>query len=219
MKNMKVIDLSWKLSNDIKLFPGASPIQINKAINKDPVAETELTVIDSFCMHYGTHLDCPGHMVPGGFHVDDKPADYYTGNGIVIDCSHIKAGEKIPADILDGVDLSDKDYIFFYIAWAKNFGTDNQYVDYPVLSPELAKKIGGMKDIKGIGIETNNIDVTGDDSYQNHRGLLGNNDKVIYEAITNLELLLGKDFYFSGLPINVESGEGSVVRAVAYVQE
>jgi kynurenine formamidase len=219
MSNLKVIDLSWKYTNDIKLYPGAEPISIRTSTNPSKGDPVLLTTVDGFCAHFGTHVDCPAHMVSGGFRCDEKPAEFYIGEGTVIDCSAYKEGSKIGLEVIENIDLSGKDFVLFYIGWAKKFGTDEQYQDYPILSIELADFLGKDSTIRGIGIETNNVDRTGDESYPNHRALLSRNDKVIYEALTNLEQLIGKDFLFIGFPLNINKAEAGLVRAAALVKE
>jgi len=219
MHYKKVVDLSWQYTQDIKLFPGAAPITIRKDGDTSKGDSTELSTIDGFCMHFGTHVDCPAHMVAGGFHVDDKPAEFFVGEGIALDCSAYGEGGKIGMEILDGVDLTGKDFVLFYIAWDEKFGTDEQYKNYPTLTLELARYLGALPGIRGIGIETNNIDVTGDQAFPNHKGYLGGNTKIIFEAMTNMQELLGKKFLLVAPPLNVRGAEGAPVRAIALVEE
>jgi arylformamidase len=219
MRYTKVVDLSWKFTQDIKTYPGAAPFTIRKEGNTDKGDPMELSTIDGFCLHFGTHIDCPSHMVGGGFHIDDKPAEFFVGEGIVLDCSAYGEGGKIGMEILNGVDLTGKDFVLFYIAWDKKFGTDKQYKNYPTLTPELARYLGKLPGIRGIGIETNNIDVTGDSSFPNHMNYLGPRTKIIFEAMTNMQELLGKKFLLVAPPLNVKDAEGSPVRAIALVEE
>lgn len=67
MKISEVIDLSWRYGAETRLAPGSVPMQIRKSgctANGDAM---ELTSVEHFCVHYGTHLDCPAHMIQGGF--------------------------------------------------------------------------------------------------------------------------------------------------------
>lgn len=215
---MRVIDLSWKYTNKIRVFDGGLQPVIRKEGNTNAGDELELTYIDNFCMHYGTHLDCPGHFIGGGFHVDDKPVDFFMGEGIVIDCSGYKEGTRYGMEVLSGIDLSNKQFVFFHINWAKNWDKPEQYGPYPVMTSELARYLAGLDGIQGIGVETNNVDTTGDTEFPIHKNFLSCNNKVLYEAITNLDLLIGKEFTFLGLPLNVDAGEGAPVRAVAILK-
>ena len=216
---MKVVDLSWKYTKDILVFEGGIPPAIRKEGNTSAGDVLELTYINNFCMHYGTHLDCPSHFIGGGFHCEDKSADFYMGKGVVIDCSGYKEGTKYGKEVLDGVDLSGKEFLLFYIDWAKNWNKPEQYGPYPVMTEQLAKYITSLADINGIGVETNCIDTTGDTGFPIHKCLLESNSKIIYEALTNLDQLLGKNFTFIGLPLNIELAEGAPVRAVAIIND
>ncbi len=215
---MQVIDLSWKYTNDIRVFDGGIQPVIRKIGNTNAGDGLELTYIDNFCMHYGTHLDCPGHFIAGGFHVDDKPAGFFLGEGIVIDCSGYQEGMHYGMEVLNGVDLSNKQFVFFHINWAKNWDKPEQYGPYPVMTSELAQHLAGLDGIQGIGVETNNVDTTGDAEFPIHKAFLSCNNKVLYEAVTNLDLLIGMEFQFMGLPLNVDAGEGAPVRAIAILK-
>jgi kynurenine formamidase len=215
---LKVVDLSWKYTHKIRVFEGGIPPVIRKEGDTSAGDVLELTYIENFCMHYGTHLDCPGHFISGGFHVDDKPVSFYMGEGIVVDCSGYGEGTKYGMEVLDGVDLAGKDFVLFHINWAKNWDKPEQYGPYPVMTDEMARHMASL-DIKGIGVETNNVDTMGDTDFPIHTNFLKCNNKVLYEALTNLDLLVSKEFSFVGLPLNVQAGEGAPVRAVALVRQ
>ena len=215
----EVVDLSWKYTKNIKVFDGGEPLIIRKERDISEDGSTELTTMDSFCMHYGTHLDCPGHMIDGGFRVEDKPASYFVGKGRVVDCTAYGPEEKIGMEVLDSVDLEGIDFLLFYINWGLKFGTKKQYRDYPTLSVALASFLGSHQTLKGIGIETNNCDVVGDATFPVHRAFLGNNSKILMEALTNLDRLLDKTFLLVAAPLLVEGAEAGPCRAVALVEE
>ena len=216
---MKAVDLSWQYSKDIRVFEGGETPVFRKEGNVNAGDVLELTYLDSFCVHYGTHMDCPGHFIKCGFHVGDKPAGFFVGEGIVIDCSGYKEGTKYGMEVLEGVDLAGIEFLLFYINWAKNWGKPEQYGPYPVMNEELTRHIANHPGIKGIGVETNAVDLPGDPEFPIHHNFLKNNNRIIYEALTNLDQLLGKRFTFVGLPLNIECAEGSPVRAAAFIND
>ena len=127
MKISEVIDLSWRYGAETRLAPGSVPMQIRKSgctANGDAM---ELTSVEHFCVHYGTHLDCPAHMIQGGFHIEDRPVGFFVGQGLVVDCSGYAPGTRIGPEILEGVCLDGVDFLLLYTGWAKKFGTDAQY--------------------------------------------------------------------------------------------
>jgi kynurenine formamidase len=50
-----------------------------------------------------------------------------------------------------------------------------------------------------------------------HTALLRNN-VILIENLKNLDQLIGRHFLFSCLPLNIKSGDGSPVRAVAMLE-
>ena len=111
MKISEVIDLSWRYGAETRLAPGSVPMQIRKSgctANGDAM---ELTSVEHFCVHYGTHLDCPAHMIQGGFHIEDRPVGFFVGQGLVVDCSGYAPGTRIGPEILEGVCLDGVDFL------------------------------------------------------------------------------------------------------------
>ena len=218
MKISEVIDLSWRYGAETRLAPGSVPMQIRKSgctANGDAM---ELTSVEHFCVHYGTHLDCPAHMIQGGFHIEDRPVGFFVGLGLVVDCSGYAPGTRIGPEILEGVCLDGVDFLLLYTGWAKKFGTDAQYGSYPLLSEALAQQLGAHPTLRGIGMELNNYDVIGDTSFPIHRLLLGQNSKILLEALRNLDRLLGKRFLLVAAPLVFENAEGGPCRALALVE-
>ena len=67
-------------------------------------------------------------------------------------------------------------------------------------------------------MELNNYDVIGDTSFPIHRLLLGQNSKILLEALRNLDRLLGKRFLLVAAPLVFENAEGGPCRALALVE-
>lgn len=216
---MKLVDMTWVYNNDILVYKGGTPPIFRKEGDCEAGDPLEMTFIDNFCIHFGTHFDAPGHMVENGALAEDMPMEYYIGRGIVVDCSSYKPGSKYGMEVLEGVDLSDKEFVFFHIDWAKNWDKEEQYSDYPVMTAELADYLGGLESLHGIGVETNGIDTVGDESFIIHKSYLKHKNKLIYEAVTNLDMLIGEEFLFYGLPIPIKDAEGGITRAFAVVDD
>ncbi|RXI52209.1 cyclase family protein [Clostridium tetani] len=210
---MKVIDLTHIFQSNISLFPG----------DENPIIEEVLNVKEhgykttkiNMTTHLGTHLDCKSHVFENGFTTSDANLNKFLGQGIVIDCSMVKKGEKIDVNILKQYDLSCKDFILIYTNW-NSFWKNEEYIkDYPVLSEQAAKYLTSFN-IKGIGLDTISIDSIDNEELTNHKILLGK-DVVIIENLKNLHKLLNKEFQFSALPLKIKNGDGSPVRAVAII--
>ncbi|BDR67603.1 cyclase [Clostridium tetani] len=210
---MKVIDLTHIFQSNISLFPGDENPIIEEVSNVKEHGYKTTKI--NMTTHLGTHLDCKSHVFEDGFTTSDANLNKFLGQGIVIDCSTVKKGEKIDVNILKQYDLSCKDFILIYTNW-NSFWKKEEYVkDYPVLSEQAAKYLTSFN-IKGIGLDTISIDSIDNEELTNHKILLGK-DVVIIENLKNLHKLLNKEFQFSALPLKIKNGDGSPVRAVAII--
>ncbi|USG99184.1 cyclase family protein [Thermococcus argininiproducens] len=189
-----IIDLSMELSENILVYPGDPKVEIKawNTIEKDGYYMNTLFMGE----HIGTHVDAPAHFIKGGKTIDEIPLDKFIGEGAVIDVSKLDR-DILPEDITEKAEI-----VLFY--------TNGPDV---YLSEEGARHLVNLG-IKGVGIDRESID--GD--FKSHRILLLN-EILIFENITNLEMLIGKRFTFIGMPLKIKGGSGSPVRAVAIIKE
>ena len=109
-------------------------------------------------------------------------------------------------------DLKKSEFILFHTGWSRFWGDDRYFASYPVLSLDLAEWLTGFG-LKGIGVDMISVDPVGSVDFRIHTQFFKNNMGII-ENLTNLDLLLGKNFYFSCLPLKIEKSDGSPIRAV-----
>lgn len=205
----KFIDLSHTLSNKTPVFPGdASPeFKVNEKLKKQNIQVTTMQINT----HLGTHLDCPSHLGDKEIFTDDISLNLFYGSGIVIDVRDKIYNNKISFD-LEKKHLK-YDYLMFFTGHDVYWGKDEYFNTYPYLTKKLVEKLS-QSSIKGIGIDTANVDKVDDLSFYNHHQLLAN-EKVIIENLTNLEPLIGKAFILMAFPLKIKNGDGSPIRAVA----
>lgn len=93
---MKIIDISWPLSERTTGYKDRSVLQVThrKTYENDKINETSV-LLDA---HGGTHVDAPYHMNADGKTIDQIPLERLCGNAIVIDCT--QEFECITADAL-----------------------------------------------------------------------------------------------------------------------
>ncbi|AEH25501.1 cyclase family protein [Pyrococcus yayanosii] len=187
-----IIDLSMPLGKNTPVYPGDPPVEVMAwaSIERNGYYMNALRLGE----HSGTHVDAPVHFVPRGPTIEEIPLERFIGKGIVIDVrmgkGRVEPGE-LPSAGLEGV-------IVLLLTGGRE------------LSPEAAEKLVALG-VKAVG--TDGISIGDEDV---HRILLGAGIPV-FENLINLELLLGKEFTFIGLPLRIEKGSGSPVRAVAVV--
>ncbi|MBE0664387.1 MAG: cyclase family protein [Chrysiogenales bacterium] len=213
---MTVIDLSHFISESMPIFPGTEPPRIADAftIAKHGFAEKSFQLFS----HVGTHIDAPGHILPGAATLDELAVDRFLGAGLVLDVAAV-SGDKIEIADLEPYkeSLNGVEFALLHSGWARHWGEDRYFSSYPVLSRDAAQWLTGFR-LKGFGVDMISVDEVESTSVPVHKVFFANN-MIIIENLDNLGTLLGKEFIFSCLPLKIPAGDGSPVRAVAIIKE
>lgn len=211
---MKLIDLTHTFENNMTVFPGMNPAIVEQmlTVEEHGCKVTKLEIVT----HMGTHLDCKAHVFAEGFTTSDQDINSFCGNGLVIDCSHLKANEEIGIDVLNNYDINEKEFLLFYTGWDKYWNSNKYIENFPVISVELAQYLANSN-IKGIGLDVISIDRVDNSELSTHKIVLGKN-KIIIENLKGLNQLVDKKFMFLCLPLKIKDGDGSPIRAVAMVE-
>jgi len=187
-----IIDLCIPLGEETPIYPGDPEVKIRPwaFIERDGYYMNSLKLGE----HSGTHVDAPAHFVPGGKTIDEMPLEKFTGRAFVVDVrdgnGKVKL-EEIP-------DSGYYDRIVLFLTGGRE------------LSPEVALFLVA-EGVKAVGTDAMSI---GDPTVHT---ILLSEEVPIFENLVNLEALLGKTFTFIGIPLKIERGSGSPVRAVAIV--
>ncbi len=172
--------------------------------------------------HTGTHVDSPAHFIEEGPFIDEVSLDRFCGRAIILDLHHVMLNEK--AFTVDEIEKSvpktttaiDEAIIILRTGWEDKWSTDD-YQRNPGLSKEAAEYIVRHK-VKAVGIDAPSIDPGDSKDFPAHVALL-KEGIVIYENLKNLESVGEAEFTFVGLPLRIEKGSASPVRAVAIVNK
>ena len=201
---MKYIDLTHNFKQDMPVYPGDPIPVINQVafIEKDGYNDFQIKT----GMHVGTHMDAPLHMLQNGKKLSDYSPDHFFGKGHLIEAGDINV------ELLENRNILKGDVVFLMTGFYKKFGTDEYYENYPEISENFAKKIIELG-VKIIGMDTPSPDRA---PFAIHKLLL-ENDVLIIENLTNLELLLEQaQFGVVALPAKFET-EAAPVRVVAQI--
>lgn len=214
---MKVIDLSQVLEQGMAVYPGA-PVPNFEQVGS--VVDGDIYQLIKFTMttHVGTHMDCNTHVSKEGYYTDTQDMGFFIGKGLVIDCSSYGKNQEIGMEVFNKYDLEDVNFVLLYCDWAKYWGSDEFWGGYPYISTEVAKFIANHKSIRGIGVECACLDPAAQTTLDLHKIVLAK-EKTVIENLKNLDLLLGKEFTYVGLPLKFKGGEGSPIRAIAIINE
>ena len=215
---MKVIDLTQTICKDMPVFPGTAParLEVANTFETDGFKETMFHITS----HTGTHMDAPYHLFPERTKLDEMPAEQFVGKALVIDCRDLKAGEEVGMARIEAVrEMADEaDFLLFNTGWDKNWGKEEYFGNYPVISLEICQyALDSGK--KGVGFDTIGIDPVVEMTLPRHKKLLGNRDMIIMENLTNLDKIGGGLFTLAALPLKYKEADGAPIRAVAIMEE
>jgi len=231
-----LFDLTQEIYNGMPVYPGHQRTAIfevktheeTKLQNKTEHTSTTFGVL--FCDHGPTHVDAINHIdsSPNAPSIDKIPLEWFYTPGICLDVSHLKSDQMITAEVLEevykksGLTIQPKSALLLYTGhYNRNYTDPTKWLyDYSGLDR------GGMEWVCDHGVINLGIDSPSIDSSSDMKTKLYPAHKVCRERqilntenMANLELVAGKAFIFSCLPLIIRGASGSPVRAVAIVQD
>jgi arylformamidase len=210
---LKIIDLTHKIKDQMPNYPGTQILRIvdTAVMGKDGYREKSF----SLTAHTGTHIDAPAHMIDNGKTIDEIDLSNFYGKAVVFNLG--KSNNSILQDKVKKylTENSEIKFLLFYTGWSDLWGKKEYYEDYPIISESLAKIIA-VSSLYGIGIDTPSVDEIITNDYTFHK-LFFKNNKIIIENMKNLRQLIDKKFQLYCFPLNINQGDGSPVRAVAFL--
>lgn len=208
-----LIDLTHFIEEGMPVYPGTEPPKIEQAntIEKDGFAEKLLTMFS----HTGTHMDAPCHIVDGMKTLSDIDINELYGSACLIDASEVSG--KITKEFLKAYEqkLRTSDIAVIYTGWDRYWGEKVYFEDFPVMDTDAAEYISTLG-INGIAVDVISVDSVDCYTLDVHKVLFSKNIFVV-ENLKGLDRLKGKDFCLGVFPLNIEGGDGSPVRAVAFL--
>lgn len=166
--------------------------------------------------HAGTHMDAPRHFLDGGRTIDRLDLRKCVGPAYVIDLSH-----KQPSSFLTVEDLSphaDKigsgSRLLLRTDWSLHAEEDDYRTSFPRISRELAQWLVD-RGVWLVGLEMPSVASLQDkEELTTVHQILLRGEVVIVECLANLDKLPA-EVTFVALPLKIESGDGSPIRAIA----
>jgi kynurenine formamidase len=176
----EIIDLTHIFTDDMPVYPGdpCSKLYQCATIQKDGFTDHKI----ESCLHVGTHMDAPFHMVEGGAVISDFPAGIFQGRGVLIDA---RGAMRIDERFLENTDIQSGDIVLVRTDWCKKYRTEAYYKEWPIFTEGFAKALAERK-IALLGMDTPGPDM--DETFPVHKILLPRNILII-ENITNLAAL------------------------------
>ncbi|MCB1538181.1 MAG: cyclase family protein [Alphaproteobacteria bacterium] len=202
-----LVDLTHIFTGDMPVYPGDPCARLYQTmfVEKDGFSDHKVET----CMHVGTHIDAPLHMIAGGARICDVPLAHCTGRGRLIDARGLSP--VITAECLEGTDLRAGDVVLVYTGWSARFREDDYYKAYPMLDERFAH--GLVKaGVAMVGLDTPSPDY---DPFPVHKILLAAGI-LIAENLTNLSALENREFRVHAYPVKYEA-DAAPARIVAEI--
>ena len=175
--------------------------------------------------HGGPHVDAPNHMGLGRG-LDGYVIESFVGPVTVIDASHLPTGRNITQEMLEGKDIGQGDIVLIYTGYVPP-QTESDLPESTTLNFEASEYLANIP-IRAFGTDAFAVDSLTDQSpvvadseiartMPAHYSFLSRGIPA-YEQLMNVDRLLGKsDLFFIGVPLNIENGDGMIVRPVVFV--
>lgn len=210
MMGQRIVDLT------LTAYDGMRGVAIspNTSTANEGYNTTNLTLYS----HAGTHADAPRHFLDGGMTLESVDPHKCVGPALVIDVSH-----KQPDSLITVADLGARAAeigpgarVLLYTGWDAHAELPDYRTSFPRISPELAGWLAA-RGVWLVGVETPSVAALHDraELTEVHQTLL-RSEVVIVECLTNLRLLPSQVFFIA-LPLKIQGGDGSPVRAVALI--
>jgi kynurenine formamidase len=206
----QVIDLT------LTAYHGMRGVEItpNTSIEAEGYNTTNLKLYS----HAGTHADAPRHFLNDGMTLEQVDLNKCIGSALVIDVSHMAPNDFITvADLGERADqVGPGARVLLYTGWDAHAEQPDYRTSFPRISRELARWLV-ERGVWLVGVEMPSVAALHDraELTEVHQILL-RGEVVIVECLTNLRLL-PPEVFFVALPLKIQGGDGSPVRAIALI--
>lgn len=174
--------------------------------------------------HTGTHTDAILEYEAGGASIDEMPLEYFYGDAICIDLSHVRHPNWITVDDLrnsvagSGQEIRAGDIVLLYTGHGERTYPSKEYAAACTGLTRDAAVLLAEQGVVNIAIDSVSIDHSDDEDFSGHMVCL-EYQIVNTENLTNLDKVVNKRFVFFGLPISFRQGTGSPIRAAAWLSD
>jgi len=178
--------------------------------------------------HGGAHLDAPNHTEKDAKSIEDWELKKLIGPIKIFDASSYKNNSEIPVEALQELNLNSQDIFMLHVNYIPP-QSDDELPAYPYLSSKACEYLASIP-VKAIATDALSIESFNGFSKGIEAGLTGNKDLIpnhyailtkgipLFESLEDLSPLFNKkNVIFVGFPLKFKEGNGSTVRAVAFV--
>ena len=215
MRPMRHVDLSHVVEDGMTTYPGLPGPVVCDYLTRErsrelygPGTEFQIGVV-TICSNTGTYVDSPFHRYPDGIDLSELPLERLAGlDAVVVDL----AGQAAAADLFRGVDVAGR-AVLVRTGWHRHWRTPEYLSGHPFLTGAAAEHLAAEGALL-VGIDSLNIDDTGDGSRPVHSTLLAAGIPIC-EHLADLSALPAGGFRFSAVPVPIKGMGTFPVRAYA----
>lgn len=228
---VRIVDLSQEVFSGSPVYQGHQPTVVHrlKSVRQLPDGKWTFAVNGVFMSdHCGSHTDSFQHMdqSPDAKAIHELPLDMFQGLAVCLDVSQAVPGEFITVDMVKeaahraNVDFSILPKPTTVLLYTGHYGRTFPNPAYGKSHPGLDRSATTWladRGVSNIGIDCASIDVEphkGDEWKSAHsvcreRGVLNT------ENLGDLSEVVGRQFWYMGLPLKIVGGTAGPIRAVA----
>lgn len=217
MPERKLIDLSHTVEHGMVTYKGLPAPVICDFLSREasrakyaPGTEFQIGRIEMVA-NTGTYVDSPFHRHAQGKDLSELPLESLADlEGVVVR----PTARAVDRAVFARLKVAGR-AVLIETGWDRHWGTDQYFEESPFLTRDAAQFLAD-EGAALVGIDSLNIDDTGDGSRPAHTILLGA-EIPICEHMTGLARLPASGFRFSALPVKVKGFGSFPVRAFAVV--
>lgn len=164
--------------------------------------------------HGGPHVDAPNHYGLGGG-LDSYPVEAFSGPVKAFDARGYPPGPSIPAELFRH-NVEAGDVVLIVTGYIPPV-MDDAFPQVVTLMDEAAEFLATLP-VRAYGTDGFSVGGPNETSTSgSHHSFLSRTIPV-YEQLLNVEKLLGKqNLFFVGVPLNINQGDGMLVRPVVFI--
>lgn len=205
-----LFDITAPLSPRLAVWPGDKPFERDVRLR---IANGDFVDLSSIrtTLHAGTHADAPAHILGGAPTIDAVDLEPYLGPCEVV-AVHLPPGARILPEHLPAAPAAPR-VLFRTDSYpdAETFTTG-----FNAFSPELVHWLAERGCLL-MGIDTPSVDPYDSEGLESHRAIFGAGLRCL-EGLRLGHVPPGR-YVLSALPLRIEGGDGSPVRAVLLKEE
>lgn len=167
--------------------------------------------------HAGTHMDAPTHFAVGTQTIDQIPLEKCMGPAWVVDLTPIASKTLIDVGHLGATAqrIQRGDGLLLRTEWSRRYRESAYRDELPRVSQALAQWCV-EKGVRVLGVEPPSVaDVHDIEELTRVHEILLAGGVLIVEGLANLDQIRGEKVTFLAMPLKINGGDGSPVRAFA----